>query len=255
MKGPNGPGKQSGPGRRPRPRGARPGWRCRPEHGAARLALQRHDPVVHGHGEPRRVGEEPVRDHVLGDLAADLLVAAAEDAQHVGPADDAFQPPVPVGDREPLEPCECITRPAVRTRSSGLIVTGRLASSGRPRWPGRPRDDRGGASGRQSSRSDSPRPTLAAGMMTAHGRLGRDSSRRGPGRPAAMPAGAAASGGHGGPRRCSSWPMGAGVSRSWPQLRPLAGLARKRRTSLSSGAEGPTPWTLAGAARPAVSFR
>jgi len=28
----------------------------------------------------------------------------AEDAQHVGPADDAFQPPVPVDDREPLEP-------------------------------------------------------------------------------------------------------------------------------------------------------
>jgi hypothetical protein len=44
-----------------------------PEHGTARLALKRHDPVVHGYGEPRRVGEEPVRDHVLGDLAADLL--------------------------------------------------------------------------------------------------------------------------------------------------------------------------------------
>ena len=74
------------------------------EHGAARLAFQRDDPVVYGHREPGRVGEEPVRDHVLSDLPADLLVAALEDAQHVGPADDAGQPPVAVDDGKPLEP-------------------------------------------------------------------------------------------------------------------------------------------------------
>jgi hypothetical protein len=32
-----------------------------PEHGTARLALQRHDAVVHGYGEPHRVGAEPGR--------------------------------------------------------------------------------------------------------------------------------------------------------------------------------------------------
>jgi hypothetical protein len=73
------------------------------EHGAAWGACQRDDPVVHGHREPGRVGEEPVRDHVLGDLAADLLIGPAEDAQHVGPADDAGQVPVAVDDREPLQ--------------------------------------------------------------------------------------------------------------------------------------------------------
>src|SRR5271167_1324211 len=73
------------------------------EHGATGDAFQRDDPVVHGHREAGRVGKEPVRDHVLGDLAADLLVGPAEDAQHVGPADDADQMPVTVNDREPLK--------------------------------------------------------------------------------------------------------------------------------------------------------
>jgi len=46
-----------------------------PEHGAARLALQRHDPVVKVTVKPLRIGEEPVGDPP-GNLAADLLVAA-----------------------------------------------------------------------------------------------------------------------------------------------------------------------------------
>ena len=73
------------------------------EHGAAGGAFQRDDPVVHGHREPGRVGEEPVRDHVLGDLAVDLLVGPAEHAQHVGPRDDADQVAVAIDDGEPLE--------------------------------------------------------------------------------------------------------------------------------------------------------
>jgi hypothetical protein len=50
------------------------------------------------------------------------LVAAAEDAQHVGPADDAVQPPVAVDDREPLEPGR-------RIRLSGMVGIG---ADGRP---------------------------------------------------------------------------------------------------------------------------
>src|SRR5690242_8847996 len=47
----------------------------------------------------------------------------------------------------------------------------------------------------------------------------------------------------------TSWPKGAGVSRTWPQLRSLAdGQEETYRTS--SGAEGPTPSTLAGVPGP-----
>jgi hypothetical protein len=42
----------------------------------------------------------------------------------------------------------------------------------------------------------------------------------------------------------TSWPKGAGVSRSWPQLR-LYPDGQEETYLTSSGAEGPTPWTLA----------
>src|SRR5271169_1007071 len=44
------------------------------EDDAARLTLHRHDPIFHGDREPGRVGEEPIQDHVLSDLAANLLI-------------------------------------------------------------------------------------------------------------------------------------------------------------------------------------
>src|SRR6516165_6959396 len=52
----------------------------RAKHDACRSAFQRDDPIVHGHREPVRIGEEPVSDHVLSDLAADFLVGPAEHA-------------------------------------------------------------------------------------------------------------------------------------------------------------------------------
>jgi hypothetical protein len=42
----------------------------------------------------------------------------------------------------------------------------------------------------------------------------------------------------------TSWPKDAGVSRSWPQLR-LYPDGQEETYLTSSGAEGPTPWTLA----------
>jgi hypothetical protein len=59
---------------------------------------------VHGHREPVRVGEEGVRDHILGDLAADLLVRPGEDTQHVGPTDHADQAAAGIDDGEALQP-------------------------------------------------------------------------------------------------------------------------------------------------------
>src|SRR5512142_1814819 len=51
-----------------------------------RTALEGDDAAGDGDREAVRVGEEPVEDHVLEDFRADLLVRAAVDAQHVGPA-------------------------------------------------------------------------------------------------------------------------------------------------------------------------
>src|SRR5690348_10788552 len=47
----------------------------------------------------------------------------------------------------------------------------------------------------------------------------------------------------------TSWPKGAGVSRTWPQLRSLAD-GQEETYLTSSGAEGPTPSTLAGVSGP-----
>ena len=51
-----------------------------------------------------RVGEEPVRDHVLGDSRRISSSGPAEDAQHVGPADHADQAAAGIDDGEPLQP-------------------------------------------------------------------------------------------------------------------------------------------------------
>src|SRR5690349_7629364 len=69
-----------------------------------RTAGQRHDAVLHGHLEGRWVRQEPAEDHLVGDLLVDVMVRPVEDGEHVGPADDADQAPVLVGDREPLDP-------------------------------------------------------------------------------------------------------------------------------------------------------
>ena len=55
------------------------------EDDAARGACQRDDPVIHDHRQAVRVGEKSVSDHVLPDLAADLLICPAEDAHFAYP--------------------------------------------------------------------------------------------------------------------------------------------------------------------------
>jgi hypothetical protein len=64
---------------------------------------QRDDAVFHGYREAARVGEEPVRDDILSDLAPDVLVRPAEDAEQVSPADNANQASLTVDDRKPPE--------------------------------------------------------------------------------------------------------------------------------------------------------
>src|SRR5208282_5240248 len=56
-----------------------------------RAAFEGDDAVLDGDREAGRIGQELASDHVLRDLLPDVLVPAAVDAQHVGPANDPDQ--------------------------------------------------------------------------------------------------------------------------------------------------------------------
>jgi hypothetical protein len=75
-----------------------------PGAGGFRRALDGDDAVVDDDGELGRVAEVRAEDQVLDDLAADVRVRPAVDAEHVRTGHDADQPAVVVGDREPLDP-------------------------------------------------------------------------------------------------------------------------------------------------------
>jgi len=51
-------------------------------------ARQRRDAVLDGDLKELRVHQEALRDHAVCHFAADLLVWPAEDAEHIGLADD-----------------------------------------------------------------------------------------------------------------------------------------------------------------------
>lgn len=108
---------------------ARLSWLCPPLVGIAQLVLDGHhavetpdclddplaqpigfrpachgdDAVVHPDLELPRIRQEALQDHLPGDLAADLLIGAAEDAQDVGPGHDSEQVVSVIHHDQPLD--------------------------------------------------------------------------------------------------------------------------------------------------------